>query len=66
MDLQSRSDVSRRANRRAAGRARLGATAILGFASFAILAVAIATSSQAQLAQVSSSWPMFHHDLEHT
>jgi outer membrane protein assembly factor BamB len=35
-------------------------------AAFAILAVAIGTSSHAQLAPVSSSWPIFHHDLNHT
>ena len=66
MDSQINGRSRKRVMKRAEGGARFGAIAILGVAAFAILAVVIRTSSQAQLAPVSSSWPMFHHDLDHT
>src|SRR5580704_14995545 len=52
--------------RRAGGRSRSGAITILVVYVSAISAFFAATSSRAQLAPVSSSWPMFHHDLNHS
>ena len=55
----------RAAVKRAAGRARFGAIAILGLATFVIWAAAIGSSSHAQLAPT-ATWPIFHHDLSHS
>src|SRR5271170_4570814 len=66
MDPQPIRRIGNRGVKRARGRASFGAMAILGFAAFAILATIIGTSSHAQLAPTSSSWPIFHHDLSHT